>query len=139
MIKTINKTFLILFCIFFIASALRIVFDKSIFIDNIISALNVASFLYVFYMIFDNSGDYLAGLLNSNKLLGENTIEKRKNYFKKHSNRVCVFAAFTGIVYSIFLANSIVNDIIGFTALFLSLQSNYISEIVGKIFYKKKW
>lgn len=138
MIKTINKTFLILFCIFFSACALRIGLDKFIFIDKIISVLNVASFLYVFYIIFDNSGHHLVSLLNNNKAFGENIIENKKNYFKKFSNIVCVFVAIIGIVYSIFLANSIVNDIIGFTALFLSLQSDYISETLGKIFYKKK-
>lgn len=100
MIRTINKNFLILLSVFIGASALRIFLDNSEHINNIISFINIASLLYVFYLILENSGKKLLNLLNKDKFLGEHIKGKKKLYYKKSTNRTCIF--FSNYRYNLF-------------------------------------
>lgn len=138
MIRTINKNFLILLGVFIGASVLRISLDKSEYINNIISFINVASLLYVFYLILENSGKQLIHLLNQDNILGEHIKGKKKLYYKSTTNWICIISLIWGIVYSLFFSNCITNDIIGTIALFLSIQADYISISIGYFFYKKR-
>lgn len=136
--KTINKNFLILLSIFVGASALRFFLDGNKYIDNIIAFINTASLLYVFYLSLDDAGSHLLKLLQENEILGEHIKDKKKSYFRKTNNIICIITLILSIVYSLIFSNSILNDIVGMIALFISIQSEYISTSIGEIIYKKK-
>ena len=138
MIKTIDKNFLILFFVFLGASAFRIFLDSNNYIDNIVAFINVISAFYVICLIIEDASNYLIELLSINKILGKETQEKKKKYFKKYANITRIFIVIFGFIYTFFFSKPFINDIIGFVALFLSIQTKYISESIGKMFYKKK-
>lgn len=138
MIKTIDKNFLILFFVFLGASAFRIFLDSNSYIDNIVAFINVISAFYVLCLIIENSSEYLVKLLNDSNFLGKDTQEQKKKHFKKYANIIRVSVLVFGSIYTFVFAKSFINDIIGFVALFLSIQTKYISESIGKLFFKKK-
>lgn len=137
MIKTINKNFLILLGIFIGASALRVLLNNTPYIDIVIAFINITSLLYVFYLIVEDSLKCLNNLIEAHPNIGYKIKEKKRNHFKKFNNLICVFVLVIGVLYSLLMANSVVNDIIGTITLFMSIQSTYISECIGILYNKK--
>ena len=138
MIKTLNKNFVILLFVFVSASIFRWLFDKNEYINNIIAVVNVVSFIYVRFLIIDTTKIYFCSLLDNANHLGDKVKEKKKQHFKVKTNRHSICVIIFGIIYVLLLANAITNDIIGFAALFMSLQSDYIAELTSKMIFKKK-
>lgn len=139
MIRIYNKNFLILLVAFVGASAFRVFLNESEYLDKVVAFINIASILYVLYLILEQAGEYLSLLLDKNKtIFGEKVANKKKMYYKKKANFLNLIFLFIGILYPLFFANAIINDIIGFIALFLSIETEYIANGVGNMFYKKK-
>lgn len=138
MIKTIDKNFLILLVAFIAASAIRCLLDKNKYINNIVAFINTISLLYVFFIIIENAGKELISLLKNNQAFGNLTKNKKKSHFSRKSNIVQIILLIIGIIYSLFVANPIINDIVGFIALFLSIQTDYIAKSIGLFSYKIK-
>lgn len=138
MIKTINKNFLILTIVFIGVSAIRICLNENQYINNIVAFINIASLLFVCFLILDESEKHLRKQLGACEYLGEKIKNKKKVFFKKCCNIICILLSILGVVYSLFIANSIINDIIGFLSLFLSIETEYIANCIGEIFFKIK-
>lgn len=136
--KTISNNFLILLCLLIGASAIRFFFDQNTYIVNILSFINIVSLLYVFYLILEQSSKHFVFLVDNNEQFGVHIKNKKKVSFKKRTNKMRLILLLIGILYSLKFANSIINDIIGMVALFLSIQSDYIAESIGVYFYKRK-
>lgn len=138
MTKIYNKKFLILLVLFIGAAAIRVALDKNLYINNIVGFINIVSLLYVLFVILDYANECFLDMLNKITYLGENIKDKKRCNFKKKYKIVCGVSMIIGTVYGLIWANSIVNDIIGFIALFLSLEDDYISESIAKIFIRDK-
>lgn len=138
MIKTYNKDFIILLFLFVAASLFRYVYNQSEYINNIIALINIASLIYVRFLIIDITKTGFNSLLSDAKHLGDKIKEKKIQHFRKKTNRYSIFMITLGILYVTWLANPIVNDILGFAAFFMSIQSNYIAELNSKRIFKKK-
>lgn len=136
--KTVNKNFLILLSIFIVVSFLRYLLDDNEYIDKIIASINVVSISYVFYLVLDKSNNKMKKLLRKDSLIGEETKKKKEYYFKVRFNLISLVIFVIGLTYTLIGANAIVNDIIGFFALFFSLQTKYISDVLGSLCYQKK-
>lgn len=94
--------------------------------------------MYVFYLILEQSSKHFVFLVDNNEQFGVHIKNKKKVSFKKRTNKMRLILLLIGILYSLKFANSIINDIIGMVALFLSIQSDYIAESIGVYFYKRK-
>lgn len=138
MIKTLNKNFVILLFVFISASIFRWVFDQSEYINNIIALVNVVSLIYVRFLIIDITKTDFSSLLDVANYLGDKIKEKKMQHFIRKTNRYSIYVIILGILYVFWLANAIINDIIGFAALFMSIQSDYIAELNSKMIFKKK-
>lgn len=136
--KTINKTFLILLGLFIGASATRIYLNNYAYINNIVAFINVASLLYVCYLIFEDAEKYFDEKQNNITYLGDSIKNKKQDIFKTSSNVMSIILMIIGVFYSLFFADSIANDIIGFIALFLSIESGYLSMSLARCFLKIK-
>ena len=90
------------------------------------------------YLILENAQNKFYIRLKNNTVLGRQTKIKKNNYFKKVIKWIEIVIFILGISYVIFFANSIINDIIGSFSLFLSIEEEYIYNLVQDIFYKKK-
>lgn len=137
MYKEENNNFLIVLGVFIVASALRIILNKNIYIINIIGAINIIAFWYVFYLILDQTKNFFYKQLNETSFIGEQVKLKKKKYFKRNMNISKSLIFILGLIYMFFLANSIINDIISLGALFLSIQTNCICNYINNYFLKK--
>lgn len=138
MIKPLNKNFLILLFVFISASIFRWIFDQNEYINNIIALVNVVSLIYVRFLIIDMTETHLDLLLDKVDYLGDKVKEKKIKHFIRKNNRYSICIIILGILYVLWLANAIINDIIGFAALFMSIESDYIAELNSKKIFKKK-
>lgn len=136
--KIFDKNFLMLFGLFSFAIFLRIVFDKNPYNRNILAAINILSLWYVIYCILDSANKEFSKLLKKNKTIGEKIKIKKKKYFKKNKNLLSMIILVIGLLYMIFFANSITNDILGLIALFLSIESDCLDILIAEIFSKQK-
>lgn len=138
MIKTLNKNFIILLFVFAAASIFRWLFNQSEYINNIIALINIVSLIYVRFLIIDITKNDFSSLLDEAEHLGDKIKEKKIQHFSRKTNRYSIYMIILGIFYVFWLANPITNDIFGFAALFMSLQSDYIAELNSKRIFKKK-
>lgn len=136
--STYNKNFILLFCIYIVACFVRIFFNKSLYIINIVSLINMISFDFIIFSICDTVEKELIDLLKSQKFVGPKLKTKKFNYFKNIINFICITLAIVTVIYAFCFANNIVNDVIGLTALFCSIETEYICESIVKFFYKIK-
>ena len=138
MTKPLNKNFLILLFVFISASIFRWIFDKSEYINNIIALVNVVSLIYVRFLIIDITKTDFNLLLDNADYLGDKIKERKMQHFIRKTNLYSIYIIILGIFYVLLLANAIINDIIGFAALFMSIQCDYIAELSSKRIFKKK-
>lgn len=133
-----DKNFLVLIGVFLIASVVRVVFDNNIYIINIIGGINILSFWYVIYLILDNVREIFYKLLKENQQIGSKIKTKKVKEFKKFYTCSGVIILIIGMVYILFWANSIVNDIIALAALFFSIETDCVSRLIATVFAKRK-
>lgn len=133
-----NKSFLIFLGIFILAGVVRFVFDSNPYILNIIAGINIIAFWYICYLILESVQNEFQNRMNESDHLGDNVKTKKKKHFKKHILYYKIIILILGILYVIFLASAIINDIISLCALFLSVETNYISISIQEHFTKKK-
>ena len=136
--KTINKNFVILFLVFIGISVFRLLLNDSPHIDKVVACINAVSFLYVFYLILDNAEERLEGLIKECDLFGDTTKKKKKRHFKKYSNCACIILFIISVIYILLWSNPVINDIIGFFALFFSIETQYIASGIGELFFKMR-
>ena len=136
--KTINKNFVILFLVFLGISAFRLLLNDNPHIDKIVACINAVSFLYVFYLILDSAEEHLEKLIKECNLLGDTTKKKKKRHFKKYSDCVCIILFIISVIYILFWSQPVINDIIGFFALFFSIETQYIASCIGEFFFKMR-
>lgn len=136
--KNESKNFVILFGVFIVASAIRIVLNNNPYITNIIAAINIIAFWYVYYLILENAEDKFNERIANDKIIGEHTNMRKK----KHFNLVLQISKWSiflvGLIYIFIFAHAILNDIISLGALFLSIETDFAYNYVQDIFYKKK-
>lgn len=135
--KQKNNNFLILLGVFIIISALRIVLNKNPYIVNIIGAINVIAFLYVFYLILEQTEQTFIEELPIHSCCGKQVIIKKKKYFKRIINVTKPLILILGLIYC-FFASSVSNDIISLGALFLSIQTETICRFLSDYLIQKK-
>lgn len=138
MTKTSSKTFLILLVTFIGISAVRIIFSQNAKVDIIVAFINVVSFLYVFYLIIEEAEEELKLLLKEITYLGERIKEKKQRILKKIGGVVCILLCIMGVVYALRFSTSTINDIVGFLALFCSIEAKCISKGISVFFVKMK-
>lgn len=138
MIKTLNNNFIILLFVFIAASIFRCVFDQSEYINNIIALVNVVSLIYVRFLIIDITKKDFNSLLDDADYLGDKVKDNKRQHFRRRTNRFSIYIIILGLLYVFGLSNAIMNDIIGFAALFMSIQSDYIAELSSQRVFKKK-
>lgn len=132
-----NNNFLILLGVFIITSALRIVLNKSPYIVNIIGAINIIAFWYVFYLILEQTELTFIKQLTKTSIIGEQVKIKKKKHFKMHINIAKLSVFILGLTY-FFFANPVSNDIISLGALFLSIQTDAICRYLYIYYIQKK-
>lgn len=133
-----DKNFWVLVGVFIIASVVRVVFDDNTYIVNIIGGINIFSFWYVIYLILDNVRTIFYKLLKENQQIGDKIKTKKIKEFKKFYKYLDVIILIIGMVYILFWANSIVNDIIALAALFFSIETDCVSRLIATAFAKRK-
>jgi hypothetical protein len=133
-----NGHFILLLGVFIFAAFIRTILNSSKNIVSVIASINIVSLWFVIYLILENAQNKFYIRLKNNTVLGRQTKIKKNNYFKKAIKWIEIVIFILGISYVIFFANSIINDIIGSFSLFLSIEEEYIYNLVQDIFYKKK-
>ena len=133
-----NKSFLLLLGVLIFAAFIRITLNENIHIDNIIASINIISLWFVIYLILEDAENKFLNKLQENTKIGEQIKRKKQKYFKTIMRWTKFIIFIFGILYMIIFANCIVNDIIGFVSLFLSIEEEYIYNFIQDIFYKKK-
>lgn len=133
-----SKNCILLFGALIIASAIRGIFDTHPNITNIVAAINIMSFWFVVYLILEEAENKFLQRLKDNKIIGEQIKIKKKKHFKfvLKWTRIIIFVL--GLLYIFVFADGIINDIIGLASLFLSIETDYISNYIQDKFYKKK-
>lgn len=104
---------------------MRIVFTNSLQIVCVVSSINVIAFCYVSISI-------LSKIYSSNEVYLKKTMIPRETITQTLGQQRTVFTILSlicisiGILYIIYLARTVVNDIISIIAIFLSLMSDHI-------------
>lgn len=133
------RNFIMLITVFIAASFFRVVLDNQKYINNVIAFINVISLLFVCYLILDLSLVRFNDLLNkSNNVFGEKVKKNKRNYFNKIYIAISIFLLVIGVFYFSIIANPIINDIISFVSLFLSIETEFIANKIGEFYFKKK-
>lgn len=133
-----SKSFILLLGVLVFAAFIRVILNEDVHIDNIIAFINIISLWFVIYLILENAENKFLNKLQENIKIGEQIKRKKKKYFKTVMRWTKFIIFIFGILYMIIFANCIVNDIIGFASLFLSIEEEYIYNFIQDIFYKKK-
>lgn len=133
-----SKGCILLFGVLISVSTIRVVLQENPYIDNIVSVINIISLWFVTYIILEDAENNFLKRLKDNKILGEHTKIKKKTYFKSILKWIKIIIFVLGLVYIFIFANSTVNDIIGLLSLFLSIETDYFSDYIQDMFYKKK-
>lgn len=137
--KESPRNFIMLSTAFIAASFFRVALDGQDYINNVIAFINVISLLFVCYLILDLSLVHFNDLLNeSNDIFGEKIKKKKRKYFKKIYIVISVFLLIIGVFYFSVIADPIINDIISFVSLFLSIETECIANRIGEFYFKKK-
>lgn len=124
---------------FIAASFFRVVLNNQKYINNVVAFINVISLLFVCYLILDSALSYFNELLeNCSNTFGEKIKKKKRKYFNKVYLGTAMFLSLAGIFYFSIVANPIINDIISFISLFLSLETEYFAKKIGELCFKKK-
>lgn len=129
---------IILFGVFIFASAIRIVLNSFSNIDNIVAAINIVSLWFVIYLILGNVENQFFQSLKETDIIGEQIKIKKRKYLKGVLKYTRFFVFIIGLIYVFIFANSMINDIIGLGALFLSIETEYLSDYIQDKFYKMK-
>lgn len=133
------KNFVMLLIVFIAAIFFRVLLTNYIYINNIIGCINTISCIFVCCLIFETAEKRFTILLNnSSSILGNKIKRHKQNYFNKIYKLCIIILLVLSILYFIFWANSIINDIISFISLFLSIETDYIGVCIGEFIFKKK-
>ena len=133
-----SKNCLVLFGVFISVSLIRVLLNFNQYIINIIAVINITAFWYVIYLILGNAEKKFSEKLKNNKRIGEQIKIKKKKHFKRCLCVIRCVILVIGLCYSFIFANPIINDIIGIGALFLSIETDYIADVIQDKFYKMK-
>lgn len=133
-----SNNFIVILGLFIFACAIRIVLNSNNYIINIIGAVNIIAFWYVLYLILDNSKNKFMERIHKLDIIGDITKTKKKKHFICHLNIAKIIVFILGLAYIFFFASSIVNDIISLTALFLSIETDYVYNVIQDYYFKKK-
>lgn len=133
-----SKNFIVLFGVLIFVAFLRIVLREHERIDNIIAGINIVSLWFVTYLILENAEMRYFDRLKKDINFGEHTKIQKKKYFKKIIKWLRIIIFILGIFYMIIFANPVVNDIIGSSSLFLSIEEDYICNYIQNTLYKRK-
>ena len=118
---------------------LRVVLNNQKYINNVIAFINIISLLFVCYIILDLSFNHFNDLLNAaDDVFGEKIKKKKRKYFRKVYIVFSIFLLVIGVFYFSVIANPIINDIISFVSLFLSIETECIANTIGEFYFKKK-
>lgn len=135
--KHSSNNFIIIFGVFISASLIRVVLNNHNYITKIIGSVNIIALWYVLYLILEYSEKkFLERIRNFDKV-GEKLKIRKKKHFKIHLNIAKGIIFMLGLIYIFFLSNPIINDIISFGALFLSIETDYIYEFIQDFYFKK--
>lgn len=132
--KLLDGRSAILFLVVIVASVVRIVFDDNMYINNILAGINVVSILFVYHVIIDFAEEQFKVKLKKIEYIGVGIQNKKIRMFKRRFNFLWVFFIVFGAVYIIFLADSKINDIISFLALYLSIETDLLSNHISEYF-----
>ncbi len=133
-----SKNFILLFGVLIFVAFIRVILRTNNNIDNIIAGINIVSLWFVTYLILENAENKFFKRLQENTIIGEQTKLKKSIHFKLVMKHIKIIIFIFGVLYMIFFANCIVNDILGFISLFLSIEEEYIYNFIQDRFYKKK-
>lgn len=133
-----SKSCILLFGVLILASGIRIVLNTNPYILNIVAGINIISLWFVIYIILDDAEDTFFKRLKDNKIIGEQTKIKKKKHFKSILKWTRIIVFILGLIYIFIFADGIVNDILGLLSLFLSIETDYISDYIQDKFYKEK-
>lgn len=130
------KNFVMLLAVFAAAIFFRVLLTKYAYINNIIGCINTISCIFVCCLIFEVAEKRFTILLNnSSNILGNKIKKHKQKYFNKIYKQCIITLLILSILYFIFWANSIVNDIISFISLFLSIETDYIGICIGGVYF----
>ncbi len=132
--KILDGKGLILFLVVIVASFVRVIFDANEYINNIIATINVVSILYVYYAIVDLAEEHFKLKIKKVEYIGVVIQNKKIGLFKRCINIIWLVLIVVGALYIMFLANAIINDIISLFALFLSIETNLLSDEISDYF-----
>lgn len=133
-----KNNFFIILGLFIVASIARIVFDSNQYVLHIIATINIISLWYVLYLIIEGSDNLFKSLLKNNNVVGDNIKIKKRILFKRIVQYIRILILILGLIYIIFFANSIINDILGLFALFLSIETEHLCDFIANHFNNKK-
>jgi len=133
-----SNNFIVILGLFIFACVIRVVLNNHNYIINIIGAVNIIAFWYVLYLILDNSKNKFMERIHKLDIIGDITKTKKKKHFIFRLNIAKIIVFILGLVYIFFFANSIVNDIISLAALFLSIETDYVYNVIQDYYFKKK-
>lgn len=133
-----SKNFILLFGVLIFVAFIRVILRTNNNIDNIIAGINIVSLWFVTYLILENAENKFFKRLQENTIIGEQTKLKKSVHFKSVMKHIKIIIFIFGVLYMILFANGIVNDILGFISLFLSIEEEYIYNFIQDCFYKKK-
>lgn len=137
--KSSQRNFIMLVTAFIAASFFRVVLNNQKYINNVIAFINIISLLFVCYIILDLSFNHFNDLLNAaDDVFGEKIKKKKRKYFRKVYIVFSIFLLVIGVFYFSVIANPIINDIISFVSLFLSIETECIANTIGEFYFKKK-
>ena len=133
-----SKNFILLFGVLIFVAFIRVILRTNNNIVNIIASIFIVSLWFVTYLILENAENKFFKRLQENTIIGEQTKLKKSIHFKLVMKHIKIIIFIFGVLYMIFFANCIVNDILGFISLFLSIEEEYIYNFIQDRFYKKK-
>lgn len=133
-----SKNFILLFGVLIFVAFIRVILRTNNNIDNIIAGINIVSLWFVTCLILENAENKFSKRLQENTIIGEQTKLKKSAHFKLVMKYTKIIIFIFGVLYMILFANCIVNDILGFISLFLSIEEEYIYNFIQDCFYKKK-
>lgn len=132
--KILDGKGLILLIVVIAASFVRVVFDDNVYINNIIATINVVSVLYVYYAITVLSEKQFKLKVKETEFIGVMIQNKKIRLFNNFINIIWVVLILVGTLYIIFIADARINDIISLFALFLSIETNLLSDEISDYF-----
>lgn len=94
-----NNNFIIVLGVFIVASAIRIVLNSNLYIVNIIGAVNIIAFWYVWYLILEYAENEFNQRVNDSTYIGDQIKIKKKKYFKNRLKLSKIIVFILGLLY----------------------------------------